>query len=65
MEAKNNTSSLFLDVESFSPARLLELAEENFTKVNYSDAEYYYTLCIQKDPSNEEAISQYAECLKV
>lgn len=33
-------------------------------KVNYSDAEYLYTLCLQKDPQNEEASSQFAECLK-
>ena len=56
MEEKPN-ASLFMDVENFTVARLLELAEENFSKVNYSDAEYFYTVCIKKDPSNEEAIS--------
>ncbi|KAL4430518.1 hypothetical protein ABPG74_005443 [Tetrahymena malaccensis] len=54
----------FFDVESFPPQKLFELAEENFVKVNYADAEYYYQLCIKKDPEQEEAVSQYAECLK-
>lgn len=47
----------FIDVENFTAERLFELGEENYVKVNYSDAEYYYSLCIQKDPNNEEAIS--------
>ncbi|EGR34015.1 hypothetical protein IMG5_027130 [Ichthyophthirius multifiliis] len=54
----------FQDVENLLPSQLFQLAEENYTKLNFPDAQYFYTLCIQKDPLNEEAASQYADLLK-
>ena len=43
--------------------KLLELAEENYEKVNINDAEYYFDEALEKDPKNEKVLSSYSDFL--
>lgn len=44
--------------------KLLQLANENFEKLNMEDAEYFYEEACKKDENNEIALTSYADYLK-